>query len=102
MLQAELAPMQDDDDVKRLREENGHTNGHFQVHGVTALPAYRDGTMVSARLANIAGPCTICSASHHAQHTEGLTLMSCFVTEAGSIRSSHITPLYLGYVTTSL
>ena len=29
--QAELAPMQDDEDVKRLREENGHSNGHFQV-----------------------------------------------------------------------
>lgn len=40
MLQAELAPMQDDDDVKRLREENGCTNGHFQVHVVTALPAH--------------------------------------------------------------
>ena len=35
-MQAELAPMQDVDDVKRLREENGHTNGHFQVHDMEA------------------------------------------------------------------
>ena len=47
MLQAELSPMQDDDDVKRLREENGHTNGHVQVHGVKALPARGNGTFVS-------------------------------------------------------
>ena len=32
MWQAELAPMQDDEDVKRHREENGHVNGHFQVY----------------------------------------------------------------------
>ena len=30
-IQAELAPAQDEEDVKRPREENGHANGHFQV-----------------------------------------------------------------------
>lgn len=74
--------MQDDDDVKRLREENGHTNGHFQVH-------HRDGTSISARLANITGPCTTCSVSHHAQHTEALTLINFFLTDASSMKQPH-------------
>ena len=30
-MQADLAPMQDEEDVKRPREENGHANGHAQV-----------------------------------------------------------------------
>ena len=32
LLQADLAPMQDGEDVKRPREENGHANGHAEVH----------------------------------------------------------------------
>ena len=40
-MQAELAPMQDEDDVKRLREENGHTNGHFQVRDMEAASGPR-------------------------------------------------------------
>ena len=31
LVQADLAPMQDGEDVKRPREENGHTNGHILV-----------------------------------------------------------------------
>jgi hypothetical protein len=31
VMQADLAPMQDEEDVKRPREENGHANGHAQV-----------------------------------------------------------------------
>ena len=77
-LQAELAPMQDDEDVKRLREENGRANGHFQVYGVKAPPAHGNGTLLSYRLGNHTGSCTTCNASHHAQHSEGLTLMSCY------------------------
>ncbi len=30
-MQADLAPMQDEEDVKRPREEDGHANGHAQV-----------------------------------------------------------------------
>lgn len=44
-MQAELAPMHDEDDVKRLREENGHTNGHFQVHDVEAATSSRNSTL---------------------------------------------------------
>ena len=36
-LQADLAPMQDGEDVKRPREENGHANGHAEVHSWGSL-----------------------------------------------------------------
>ena len=39
-MQAELAPMQDEEDVKRPREENGHANGHAQVQHRASIENY--------------------------------------------------------------